>query len=254
MTIHNGKPHRMIRTLGLMAVAALALAGCSSEKSNVSAPENPVAAVPPPAGKVWSDVVVATPEGGFRMGNPDAAVKLVEYASYTCPHCKVFEETGAAPLVEKYVKTGKVSWEYRSLLLHAPDAPLTLLMNCRGAQPFFALKGQVFAAQEEMLNKLTSMTPAEQQALQSGAPADQFKTMADKAGMYSFFGARGLPRTQAQACLSDQKALDTLTANQQRAGELGVNSTPSFIINDQLQANVAGWDALDPLLRQAVGG
>jgi protein-disulfide isomerase len=243
----------MIRTLGLIAVAALALAACSEEKSGVTAPSTPVAAVPAPAGKAWNEVVSMTPEGGVRMGNPDAAVKLVEYASYTCPHCKVFEETGAAPLVEKYVKSGRVSWEYRSLLLHAPDAPLTLLMNCRGAAPFFALKGQVFAAQEEMLDKLTSMSPAEQQALQSGAPADQFKMMADKAGMYGFFGARGLPRAQAQACLSDQKALDALTANQQRAGELGVNSTPSFIINGQIQANVAGWDALEPLLEQAVG-
>jgi protein-disulfide isomerase len=243
----------MIRTLGLIALAAVAVAGCSSEKSGVTAPATPVAAVPPPAGKAWSEVVSVTPEGGYRMGNPDAPVKLVEYASYTCPHCKVFEETGAAPLVEKYVKSGRVSWEYRSLLLHAPDAPLTLLINCRGAEPFFALKSQVFAAQETMLDKLTSMSPAEQQAMQSGAPADQFRRMADKAGMFAFFGARGLTRAQAQTCLSDQKAIDALTAHQQQAGELGVNSTPSFIINGQLQSETASWDALDPLLRQAVG-
>jgi protein-disulfide isomerase len=247
----------MIRTFALLAAATLAVSACSDEKSAVTAPATPVAAVPPPAGKAWSDVVAVTPEGGFRMGNPDAPVKLIEYASYTCPHCKAFEETGALPLVDKYVKSGRVSWEYRSLLLHAPDAPLTLLINCRGAEPFFALKPQLFAAQEEMLDKLTKLPQAEQQALQtmlqSAPPATQFQVLADRTGMFGFFGARGLSRPQAQACLSDQKALDALTQHQQQAGELGVNSTPSFLINGQLQANTASWEQLEPLLRQALG-
>jgi protein-disulfide isomerase len=243
----------MIRHLGLIALAAVAVAGCSQEKGP-AAPSAPIAAVPPPAGKAWSDVVGVTAEGGMLMGNPNAPVKLIEYASYSCPHCKAFEENGVPELVEKYVKTGRVSWEFRSLLLHAPDAPLTLLLQCRGPEPYFGLAAQVFAAQEETIEKLMAMSPADQQALQAGQPADQFRMLADKAGMYGFFGARGLPRSQAQACLSDQAKIDALTQHQQRAGELGVNSTPSFIINGELQTGAAAWPQLEPLLRQAVGG
>ncbi|WP_294390931.1 thioredoxin domain-containing protein [uncultured Sphingomonas sp.] len=244
----------MTRTLGLIALAAFAVSGCSEQKTGSAAPSSPVASVAAPAGKSWSDMVVETPEGGYRMGNPNAPVKLIEYASFTCPHCKLFESEGAPKLIDKYVKTGRVSWEFRSLLIHAPDAPLALLMSCRGADTYFPLSEQLFAVQEEILNKVMAMTPAEQQALQNAQPADQFRALAEKGGMFGFFGARGLSRTQAAACLSDQKRIEALTANQQHAADAGVNSTPSFLINGELQQNAATWGTLDPLLQQAVGG
>jgi hypothetical protein len=53
----------MNRSVGLIALAALALAGCSKEQGP-SAPSAPIAAVPPPAGKAWSDVISVTTEGG----------------------------------------------------------------------------------------------------------------------------------------------------------------------------------------------
>ena len=56
-----------------------------------------------------------TPEGGFRMGNPAAPIKLVEYGSLACPHCRHFEETGYKPLLQTYVRTGRVSYEFRNL-------------------------------------------------------------------------------------------------------------------------------------------
>ncbi len=55
----------------------------------------PVAAAGPPAkaqaAHDWSRTVAMTPEGGFRMGNPAAKVKLIEYGSLACPHCRHFE-------------------------------------------------------------------------------------------------------------------------------------------------------------------
>src|SRR3546814_4508496 len=64
--------------------------------------------------KDWTKVVVATTEGGVRMGNPDAPVKLIEFASFTCPHCREFNEAAADVLKSKYVASGKVSLEFRS--------------------------------------------------------------------------------------------------------------------------------------------
>ena len=66
------------------------------------------------AARDWSRTVAVTPEGGFRMGNPAAHVKVVEYGSLACPHCRHFEETGYRPLVQKYVRTGQVSYEFRN--------------------------------------------------------------------------------------------------------------------------------------------
>ena len=246
----------MKRSFALTAMMAVALAACSKKSADtaggVTAPSTPVAAVPPPAGKKWTEVVVQTPEGGFRMGNPDAPVKLVEYASFTCPHCKHFADTGIAPLKEKYISTGKVSWEFRSFLIHGPDAPLTLLMSCRGPEPFFALTEQLYAGQDDMMKKFIAVSPDEQQRVAGLPVVDAYKAQAEEGGLYGFFGARGLPRAQADACLSNQKAIDQLAAWQTKIQEDGINSTPTFVINGE-QQSVLTWEELDPLLARAVG-
>ena len=246
----------MKRSLAFVAVMALAVAGCSKKSADtaggVTAPHTPAAAVPPPAGKQWTDVVVATPEGGYLMGNPNAPVKLIEYASYTCPHCQHFAATGVEPLKAKYISTGRVSWEFRSFLIHGPDAPITLLINCRGAEPHFTLAEQLYAGQDAMMQKFIAVPAAEQQRVAGLPPSDNFKAQAAQGGLYGFFGARGLPRARADACLSDQKAIDQLTAWQTKYQEDSINSTPTFIINGE-QQSVGEWEKLEPLLAQAVG-
>ena len=252
----------MKRSIALLTLSALALAACSKKSADatsaVSAPKGPIAAVPPPPGKQWTDVVEATPEGGFRMGNPNAPVKLVEYASLSCPHCKHFEETGVEPLKSKYISSGKVSWEFRSFLIHPMDAPLTLLASCRGPEPFFPLAEQLYAQQDAMMNKFIALPVAEQQRMAALAPVDNFKAQMEAGGLYGFFAARGLPRAQADSCLSNQKAIDQLTAQQNKAQEDGINQTPSFVINGVLwdQPSPGGeiWPQLDAALGQATGG
>ena len=114
----------MKRTHLLAAVAAvLAISACGKGggEADLNAPitAEPVA---PPAGGDWSKTVAATPEGGFQMGNPNAAVKLIEYGSMTCPHC-------AEPSMKRacrrsstnYVKKGLVAFEYRNFVRDQVD-------------------------------------------------------------------------------------------------------------------------------------
>lgn len=239
-----------------IAVAALllaALGGCTKKADQALAPSAPVAAVAPPAGKQWTETVTATPDGGYLMGNPDAAVKLVEYASYTCPHCKLFATESATPL-KAYVATGKISYEFRSFLLHGPDAAVTLLAQCRGPAPFFAISEQLFVSQDDWLNKLIAVPAAEQERWQTLPPADNFKAQMAVAGLKGFLAARGLPPAQADACLADEKAADALVKVRDHAtNELQVNGTPTFFINGQIQDNVAEWPALEARLKAAIG-
>jgi protein-disulfide isomerase len=249
-------PLMKLRPLAISAVALLALAACSKkdQTSSVTTEHMQVAAVPAPAGKSWTDVVSITPEGGVRMGNPDAAVKIVEYASFTCPHCKKFEDEGGEELPKKYVSTGKVSYEFRSFLIHGPEAPITALMLCRGAEPFFALKHQLYAAQDTFMAPLIAMTPAENQAMSALPPAQQFQQLLEKMNLFPFFVARGLPRAQAEKCLTDQKALDEMAKHQDHAQTAdAVNQTPTFFINGQMQSDVDTWEKLDAKLTQMIG-
>jgi protein-disulfide isomerase len=251
----------MKRSFAAIALAAVALTACSKKSTdtsvNVAAPSGPIAAVPPPAGKQWTDVVSETAEGGYVMGNPNAPVKLVEYASFSCPHCKHFEETGAEPLKSKYVATGKVSWEFRSFLIHSMDAPLTLLMRCRGPEPFFTLTEQLYAGQDDIMKKFIAIPPAEQQRVGSLPPIDNFKAQAEEGGLYGFFGARGLPRAQADACLSNQKTIDQINTWVNKYADDGINMTPTFVINGtkwESDVNSEIWPQLDQALTRATGG
>ena len=130
-----------VRNFLACAVAILALAACNKNKNQ---PEGTAAnetvtitqANPPPGG-TWADVVNETSDG-YMMGNPNAKVKLIEIGSLSCPHCKAFEDEGVPALVEKYVKPGKVSWEFRPYLIHGPiDMAADLIIRCNGPKTFF---------------------------------------------------------------------------------------------------------------------
>src|SRR5919112_206229 len=95
-----------------------------------AAPAQPRAAQ---AQRDWTRIVVATPQGVFRMGNPAATVRLVEYGSITCPHCAAFEAEGGATLRNQYVRSGRVSWEYRPFMLFPTDPGVFMLLRCQGA-------------------------------------------------------------------------------------------------------------------------
>ena len=94
----------MIRHFLTISALALTVAACG-EKTATPAGDAP-AAVAAPAGQNWVDTVTATPEGGFRMGNPNAKVKLVEYASLTCSHCAHFHTQILPDLKKKWIDTG----------------------------------------------------------------------------------------------------------------------------------------------------
>ena len=131
----------------LVAVAfALSLSACGHKEGggNGSAPSAaPVAGAPAPAGKQWVDVVTETPEGGFAMGNPDAPLKVVEFGSFTCPHCAEFAEKSSAEL-RTMVNSGKLNFEFRNYVRDPLDMSMGLIARCGGAEPFFPLMEQLF--------------------------------------------------------------------------------------------------------------
>lgn len=244
-----------------LAAAALALMAAGCNKADTTATPAgggssgaTAAAVPPPAGQDWTEAVSATPEGGFRMGNPDAKVKLIEYASLTCPHCAAFATESASGLADE-IRAGRVSWEYRNFMLNGIDVVASLLARCQGPAPFFKLVEQVYAEQPNWIPKFQQITPAQQQQIQA-LPVDRQPLETAKAGqLIDFFRARGLPEAKAEACLTDKAGMDTLEAIQKRGTEQdGVTGTPSFLINGSPVKDVATWDLLKPKIEAALAG
>lgn len=242
---------KLIMALGS---AALALGACSGGADNASAPkaQGSAAAVPPPAGKAWTDVVTELPDGGMRMGNPDAPVKLVEYLSLTCPHCAEFAEAGFPPLIDQYVKKGTVSLEIRNYVRDPIDMTLTLVSRCGGPEPYVAMTEQALATQGQILDRAQKLDQAAIQQLQSAPPAQQFQGLAKLMGFDQFAKQRGISEDKLNECLADKAMSDKLIAMQKTANdEVKIPGTPAFLLNGQLLQNVGTWEALEPQLKAA---
>jgi protein-disulfide isomerase len=246
----------MIRTKLLLAVAAgvLATAACKNEKSGTAAGPGGAAAdapvaVTPPADGDWSKVVRATATGGMMMGNPNAKVRLVEFASLTCHICADFSEQEEPKLIERYVKTGKASFEFRNFVRDPLDVTASLIARCNGPATFFPLINQMFADQKAMFARFQATPAAEQQALEKLAPAEQFQRMAEMAGLTAWAAQRGVPSAKAKSCMADQKAVDQLVQmNSDASSQYQIQGTPSFLVNDALVEMPAGAPKAETLM------
>jgi len=202
----------------------------------------------------WSRTVVKTPAGGFRMGNPNAKVKLIEYGSLVCPHCRHFEETGYKPLVQGFVRAGRVSYEFRNLLLNGPDISVSLLTRCAGPAKFFAMSQYVFATQPQWLKKYENISDADQAQLGKMTDQQRVVRFAEMGGIPQIAARFGVTPVRARQCLSDGKQLEALLGMTKTALDDGIQSTPTFLINGKVVADAATWEDLQPKLQAALGG
>jgi protein-disulfide isomerase len=238
------------------ALAAILLAGCGGSGDGNQAAGGgasaPLEQIKAPSGD-WTQVVTETPRGGMLMGNPDAPVKLVEFASMTCSHCAEFAETGFTPLTEKYVKSGQVSFELRNYVRDPIDLAASLLARCNGPAAYFAMTEQMFAEQASWFEKMKNMPPAEQARLQ-GLPQTQVPAaLAQAIGLDQFAQARGVPAEKVQACLSDPAAVQKLVAITNSGNtDYQIPGTPAFLIGDRLVADAGNWATLEPKINEAL--
>ena len=241
----------MIRSI-LVGVAALALTACNGSGGNSNAAAAQVAGKSAPAGTEWATTVALTKDGGYRMGNPGAPIKLIEYGSVTCPACAAFSAQAMEPLKTNFIKSGRVSYEFRSYLLHGPDLMATMVLQCGGPEPFFTMLDASFADLQNWLGKLSAMTPAEQNRIQSLPIAAQNTALAQVSGIDQFVIQRGVSSEAVKQCLADPKMPETLLAMRNRANtEFELASTPTFIINGKVVEGVGSWADLEPELRSA---
>jgi protein-disulfide isomerase len=241
----------------LAAAAIFASAACNAEKgSNASAAANntPIKAIKAPNGD-WSKLVSRTEAGGYVMGNPNADVKLVEFGSLTCPHCAAFDAEGADKLVNNYVKTGRVSWEFRNFVRDPFDLTASLLARCSGPDRFFPLAHELYADQRNWTSKIQEIPQDQFQALQGMGPEKQFLEIAKLSQLQQWAAQRGLPSGKSNVCLTNQQEINLLV---QMNGDTTTQypeftGTPSFVINGKMLKETATWDKLEPQLRDALG-
>jgi len=151
---------------------------------------------------------VAAP-GDMSLGNPKAPVKVVEYASLSCPHCAHFNEAVFPTLKSKYIDTGKVHYTLKEYLTEPAQVAAAgfLMARCAGPAKYFTVVDQVFRSQSRWKGDLAPI----------------FVEIAN---------ANGLTEDQFKACITDEKAAEALNARVKTAYEVDkVNSTPTIFVN-----------------------
>ena len=243
----------------LVAVSLLAACNNGSSTNGTAADNTPLTPVAAPNGGDWTQMVRQTAEGGMLMGNPNAPVKVVEFSSMTCPHCAHFSENGQPPLVNNYVKTGQVSFEFRNFVRDPFDITMALIARCAGATPqFFTTTDALFKNQTAAFERIQAAPQAELQQLANLPPAQQFQRYAQYAGLQEFAAQRGLPSAKTSQCLANQQETEKLVQmNSDAVSNYQLSGTPTFLINNKVvdMPGVAEndvWKTLEQRIRDAL--
>jgi len=203
------------RPVAILASFAL-LAACGGETKAADGFK------PVPVNPVLTDV---------PLGNPNASVTVLEYASLACSHCRDFWKQDFPRLKANYIDTGKIKYIYRDYPI---DADLSILLasvaRCGGADSYYAMLDDLFAAQYDILT-----------AAQKGEAGPIIAGVAEK---------HGISRDQARTCIDHTKTLkDSIYKSADEGGTRGVRSTPTVFVNDELAADHS-YDALAAVIEK----
>jgi protein-disulfide isomerase len=160
------------------------------------------------------------------LGDPNAPITIVEYASMTCPHCAHFADDVLPELKKKWVDTGKMKLVLRDFPLDDEAVHASMIARCAPPDRFYAFVDTFFADQDKWVTVPDYQTALTRLAELGGmSKADVDKCLADKA-------------------LEDRILSSRLTA----AKQLDVNATPTFFVNGTKYAGEPTVEAFDKLL------
>jgi len=164
----------------------------------------------------------------MTVGDPEAPVEVIEYASFTCPHCATFHETVFPQIEENYVDTGKVHFVYREVYFDRYGLWAGMVARCGGEERYFGIVDMIYERQREWTQ---------------GEDAAQVVQNLRKIGKVA-----GLDDSQLDACLSDAEKAEALYAlYQQNADMHDITSTPSFVIDGEKFSNMSYADFAETL-------
>lgn len=221
--------------LALTITAALVAAAAPAQKTEQVARD-------------WSAVAAQNAAGAYVIGDPAARVKVVEWASYTCPHCADFSVRSEPVLKDRMIRSGSTSLEIRHLIRDPFDLAAALLVRCAGPRGFGQAHAAVFAAQPQWLARAAAFQRSDGARMAKLPQARRIAAAADGSGLTALMRARGLPAAAAAKCLGDEAAMKRLVQASSPPPE--VTGTPSFFVNGR-HAPVHDWAGLEPVLRAA---
>jgi protein-disulfide isomerase len=155
----------------------------------------------------------------MTLGDKDAPVTVIEYASFTCPHCADFHTEVFGRLKSEYVDTGKVYFIMRDVYFDRFGLWAAMVARCDGPEKFFGVSDLIYR--------------------QQNAWTDGDSNRAVVENLMEIGRAGGMTDEAMNTCLQDNAKAQALVATYQKnADEYQIASTPSFVINGKLYPNL----------------
>lgn len=161
------------------------------------------------------------------VGEVDAPIRMVEYASVACPHCRSWYETVWPMVQDEFISTGEMRFIYREMLTGQPQLAAIgfMIADCAPDDQYFNALHLLFETQTEIFTLA--------QAQESTAPV-----------YYRIAEALGLTEADANACIEDEAVQQRVLARHQQSVEDGAGGTPAFFINNYLLTTDPAADGL----------
>ena len=154
------------------------------------------------------------------IGNENAKIDIVEYASYTCSHCATFHTNVYPKLKQDYIETGKVRFTYREVYFDKYGLWASMIARCAGPEKFFGLTDLIYKSQDIWAR-----------AGEDTAIVSELSKLAKVAGLND---------ERIKNCLEDTEKLRALVEwFKKNASNDEVKSTPSFLINGEKFSNMS---------------
>lgn len=222
---------RDLVNFGAAALAALAIAACNNANTNAGSADTPVAADAKKTLNAPDPVVVAADRGRIT-GDSTTRTWVVIASDFQCPYCREWHATSYRQLIDEYVRSGKVRVAYLHFPLgqHRNAVHTANASMCASAQnKFWEYHDGLFETQKQW------------------APMDNPRPVLD-----SLARTVGVDMSSWTQCYESERMLPLIRADRDRAAAGGVQSTPSFLIGNQIVAGAIPFETMRPLIDSAV--
>lgn len=214
---------RRVVLSAVMASAVLALAGCQTSGSGDAVRE--AGRLNPDGTPTAAALLEAGPLGDRSMGRADAPVTIVEYASLTCPHCRVFHAKTFKQVKKAYIDTGKARYILREYPIGRQAAAAAVVTRCAPADKFFILTEKFLAQQRSWVSQEVRHDP-----------------------IFKIAAQTGMTRATFDKCVANQAIIDGLVWVKQRGREFGVSGTPTFFINGKKKRGALTFEQIKAMI------
>lgn len=160
------------------------------------------------------------------LGQADAPITIVEYASMTCPHCAHFANEVLPELKKKWIDTGKAKLVMRPFPLDPVALRAEMLARCLPPERYYPMVETLFKTQEKW------------------AVAQDWRAALERVARLAGVSDKEFDACLANKALEDEIVQSRLTASTQ----LDVNGTPTLFVNGKKFEGPPTVQALDELL------